>query len=59
MSKPMIRHCYNCKYYKTTISKGFGVFRQCDVKYTPIGKFPKLRALTCRFYEQKEVKEDE
>ena len=54
MSKQMIRHCYNCKWIGGSC---FGE-RKCEVRYQWIDS-PRLRALTCRFYEQKEVKEDE
>lgn len=50
MNKPMIRHCYNCKY---KCEKFFHEY--CLVKYEYINS-PRLRALMCRFYEQKEVK---
>lgn len=53
MNKPMIRHCNNCK-YKTKI----WIDDYCLVKYIFINSL-RLRALTCRFYKQKEVVEDE
>ena len=52
MNKPMIRHCYNCKYYSSYILN-----YNCTVKYIDISS-PRLRAMTCRFYKQKEVADD-
>lgn len=53
MNKPMIRHCYNC-----THCKRFMLSAECKVRYTSIFN-PRIRALTCRFYKQKEVEENE
>lgn len=46
--KPMIRHCMNCKYRQQRYYSGY-----CDVKYQSI-EFPRLEALLCRHYKQKE-----
>lgn len=46
-SKPIIRHCKNCKYrdpYK---------YAYCTVRYRGIG-YPRLRALFCRFFKKEE-----
>ena len=48
MSKPIIRHCKNCKWYECTL------VYDCSVRYTNI-LYKRLRALFCRFYEKKEV----
>lgn len=46
-SKPIIRHCKNCKYrdpYK---------YAYCTVRYRGVG-YPRLRALLCRFFKKDE-----
>lgn len=45
MSKPIIRHCYNCKYYRSV----FPAY-DCNVKYIDI-LLPRMRALMCRYYK--------
>lgn len=48
--KPIIRHCKNCKWcsYST-----YHDFELCDVRYHFI-KFPRIGAILCRYYRQKE-----
>lgn len=54
MNKPMIRHCYNCKWYR---KPSLGT-EKCAVRYRYYDyQKARLRALTCMFYKQKEVKE--
>lgn len=54
MSKPMIRHCKNCRWHKKYVI-GDG---ECTVKYITASN-PRRRALLCRFYEEKEGEENE
>lgn len=54
MEKPIIRHCYNCQWYCD--EKGC---YDCQVKYTDVGLFARLRAWLCRFYKQKEEQPEE
>ena len=60
MSKPMIKHCQNCKYFEIrkivmydcprTIEVG-----KCDVKYKNIPKFlRRITALCCKYYREDE-----
>lgn len=62
MNKPMIRHCYNCKYSKDvqmfTVWGDPMFVARCYVRFKNI-QYPRLRALTCRFYEQNEVNQDD
>lgn len=51
MSKPIIRHCYNCKYYRGEAPL-FPLY-DCDVKYIDV-LFPRIRALMCRYYTAEE-----
>lgn len=46
--KPMIRHCYNCKWCIR-----FAGIERCDVKYEYIHE-PRMKARFCRYYKQKE-----
>ena len=56
MNKPIIRHCYNCKWYRKPI---LGT-EQCIVRYRYYDcQKGRLRALTCRFYKKKEVVNEE
>ena len=65
-SKPIIRHCMNCKwdYHNTTWIIGNGLCtptyntKDCQVKYKRI-KHQRLAALLCRYYTQKEGTDDE
>ena len=52
MSKPIIRHCRNCKYCEEK-RKHFDVtLAYCTVKYKTV-EFERLAALTCKHYEVK------
>lgn len=50
MSKPIIRHCQNCK-YADSLSKYSKVY--CDVKYEEILRHQRRKALFCRFFTPK------
>lgn len=59
MSKPMIRHCYNCEYCtRRVVETAFGdrhEFGHCDVTYRN-KFFPRLSAKLCKFYKQRGIK---
>lgn len=50
MSKPIIRHCQNCK-YADSLNKYSKVY--CDVKYKEIWGHQRRAALFCRFFTPK------
>lgn len=53
MSKPIIRHCFNCKYCNVYNEQRSGF---CNVKYIGIDvgySFPSLKAKLCKYYMQK------
>lgn len=48
--KPIIKHCYNCKYCIAT--REYGLY--CSVKFKSITfKRARIRALFCRFFRKK------
>lgn len=50
--KPIIRHCYNCKYCDSAIEYTTFLIQDiktCKVYYNRI-ETPRLRALFCKFY---------
>lgn len=51
MNKPIIRHCYNCKWCKR-----FSTSDWCEVKYVYIQE-PRAKALICRHYKVREQNE--
>lgn len=55
MNKPIIRHCYNCKW----CSRGLGI-DSCLVRFIFLTSANKrLKALLCRYYKQKEGADNE
>lgn len=56
--KPIIRHCYNCRYCKNSTIKYTAFLtddiKACEVYYNRI-ETPRLRALFCKYYTKKEV----
>lgn len=50
--KPVIRHCRNCLYHKTTPCGDI----VCDVRYKHV-EFERIRAVICKFYN--DGKEDD
>lgn len=61
MNKPMIRHCKNCKYAKDKIIHHIldvdEHYLECQVLYKHIS-CPRLKALCCKYYAQKEDEND-
>lgn len=61
MNKPMIRHCKNCKYAKDKIIPHIldvdEHYIECQVLYKHIS-YPRLKALCCKYYAQKEDEND-
>jgi hypothetical protein len=59
MSKPIIRHCYNCEYCEDrraiNIYNEISKMGYCNVKYQNITEFelPRLKAIMCRHYKEK------
>lgn len=51
--KPIIRHCYNCKWCKR-----WAGIDECDVRYDYIHE-PRTKALFCRYYKRKGSEENE
>lgn len=48
VKKPMIRHCHNCQWHEKD-----DWIKRCQVKYQCCD-FPRVQALLCRFYKEKE-----
>lgn len=53
MGKPIIRHCYNCQWHCNE-----ECCYECQVRYTDVLMFPRLRAWLCRFYKQREEQDE-
>lgn len=56
--KPIIRHCRNCKYGVCRYSDISDFVVECSVKYKSI-VFPRLAALLCRYYKEKDLYDHE
>lgn len=56
--KPIICHCRNCKYGVCRCSDISDFVVECSVKYKSI-VFPRLAALLCRYYKEKDLYDHE
>ena len=63
MSKPMIKHCQNCRYFEIEKIKCVDMFAdpytrkigKCDIKYKNVPKFlRRVTALFCKYYREDE-----
>lgn len=60
MNKPIIRHCYNCKWYYRNMKTGDRYNNNdCQVTYRNIITKKKLTALLCRYYCKPERTDNE